>query len=54
MVRVIKRSKVKVQDKLTGEVHFNETYFVKNLYWPDQFKIINQELNYPNSWAGNS
>ena len=54
MVRVIKRSKVKVQDKSTGELHFNETYFVKNLYWPDQFKIINQELNYPNSWAGNS
>ena len=28
-----------------------ETYYVRDLYLPDPFRIINKELNQPNNWT---
>jgi hypothetical protein len=53
MVKVVKRVLTKDTDDSFGAIP-KEIYYLKNLYLPDHFKIINQELNYPNSWSEGS
>ena len=45
MAKVIKRNYPKDGD---------ESYFVRRLYLPDYYRIINEEMKLPNSWASNS
>ena len=45
MAKVIKRNYSKDGD---------ESYFVRRLYLPDYYRIVNEEMKLPNSWASNS